>query len=167
MPIALDSGETFEVALPCDEGRSEVERPVFVCRYLVAKRWREMARVGDESDGKPMAGEDILDRACEAIRLSLCGWRNMPAPYTEDADLLDMLTVSEVWELYYRVRGGSCLSVSAKKGSASPSPTASAESAPAAVNPAETGPTSDAPLPLNAPAAVESAATIATADASR
>ena len=143
MPIALDPSETFEVSLPADEGKAAETRPVFVCRFLTARRWREMARVGDESP-EALTGEDVLDRAVHALRLSLCGWRGLPVEYAEDADLLDLLTVGEVWELYYLIRRGSCLSVSAKKGCASPSPTGTAASAPAAAETAETAPTRDA-----------------------
>jgi len=166
MPIALDPEQTFEVP-PAEERKPD--GPVFVFRYLTARAWLAAAQFGDDRETlNNLTTAQIVGRLCETIvdGQRLVTWRNVrdedgaDIPFDPDG-LSDVLTVAELWDLYYAARRGSVLGPEAKKDSGSPSPSDGADSAtaPAGAGTAPTDRPRPSPPSSSVPPAEASAAT--------
>jgi len=147
MPIALDPKRTFTVTLESDRDKPVETRPLFVCRYLTARQWKEIARLQDGID-ESAGGAEALERIIEAIAMGLVGWENMIAPDGErvpfDAHDLDtLLTMPEAMELFQKMLAQQQLTGADAKKSESRSPTSTVESA----KPADATPTEAATIP--------------------
>ena len=133
MPLALSPNETFEIVLASDAAEPEASRPTFICRHLSGRDLRRIVAVQDDLDNAPSGGE-ALDRVFDALRMVVCGWRNMvrhsadeggvceTIPY-DPARLDELLTMGEAQELMARaIAGGRAPDGADLKNSASPSP---------------------------------------------
>lgn len=67
MPVALSADSTFEAQLPDDDS-------VFVCRYLIAKKWREVAHIYDQF-GECESAEGGVALLARAIAIGLSDWK--------------------------------------------------------------------------------------------
>jgi len=90
----------------------------------------------------------VLDCVYEAVCIGLVDWQGVvnrdgnPIPFSH-ASLLDVVTVGELWELYYSARRWGRLGSDDRKNSESPLPTSTDESvaaAPSAAMPVPTDP---------------------------
>lgn len=125
--IAIDPKHEIEIVLSSDEGRPADERPTFIGHYLTCREHlqfeRELAaaiEVGEKGDT-----EALLTGLAHALRLVLCGWRNVRdrsgAPVAYDPErLLDILTIGELYELMRAVRAAVQLSEADRKNCDSP-----------------------------------------------
>jgi len=161
--LALDPQETFRVSLSSDATRDESDRPAFEFRYLTAREFLKVAKVGDDLDGRNDLAEEVMQEVCDALSVNLVGWRNVRDRAGNligfgGAKLIDMLTIGEVWELYYSARRYSRLTPEDKKKSESESPTSSDGSAPDGAANAQTGQADSSPQSSSAPNATAPAA---------
>lgn len=130
MPLALDPQATFEVVLEYDAGKPPEARPCFVCRALSARVWRSLASAADEVDRlreEKAGGGQALDVVFDKLQSAVVGWHRMvdvegfEVPFApESLDLV--LTISEAWELLFKILGQSRASGTDLKNSESPSP---------------------------------------------
>jgi len=155
MPLACDPNETLLICLKTDEDKPEADRPVFRFHYLTVREWREHSWLADDQKRlEAMKMEELLDALADAVRVNLIGWDRMPSrdgagtPY-DPARLAEMLTVEELWELFFKARRQSRLDPEAKKNSNSDSPSDTDEPAPDHVQdegfPARTSPAPGSP----------------------
>jgi len=133
MPLALDPEKKFDLVLETDAERPPEERPTFVFRFLTGREWKKVAAI-QESIDEGMKGSEAIDRIFEALALGVVGWRNIrgrdgrPIPFA--AESLDLaLTVKEAAELAARMLAQTDAGGEDRKKSASPSPSASENSA--------------------------------------
>lgn len=166
--LALDPSETFDVRLSTDAHRPDAERAAFTFRYLSAREFRKVNRLaGDTKVLREVGLEQTLDRLTEAIRVNLVGWRILDRNADEvvwlpfdPANLEDLCTVGELWELFDQSRAISRLDGASKNGSGSPSPSSTVKSvrdAAAATEPETAHPTQN-PSNSTAPPAAGPAA---------
>lgn len=133
MPIATDPQQTFNIVLEFDEDKPAETRPTFICRYLTARQWKQIARLQDEID-EASRGDVALDKILDALTMSVAGWRNMTdtdgreIPF--DLSGLDaLLTMGEVMELFQKILTGQKPTETDEKKSVSQSHISSDESA--------------------------------------
>lgn len=132
MPLALDPMETFDVTLESDAKKPEAERATFRFRYLTLRQWRRSSWLMDDAERvNAMNGDTLLSHLLSAIADGLTGWTGLPVDFSADA-LPDMLTVSEAWELFYKSRRQSRVSVTEKNSSGLQSAGSTDASAPVA-----------------------------------
>ncbi len=166
MPLAIDPNETFDVVLKND---AEKGTPVsFRFRYMTAREFLRTAKIGDmpAEEREALGTEAVVKQLFGVIRSNLI---QFAGPGLEiDAEIEDVITITEAWELYWSSRRQSRLSVTEKNDSGSPSPSSgddSAKDAPAGTS-ASIPLTSGSPPSSNAPAAEAPAATSATPETS-
>lgn len=148
MPLACDPTQTHSFTLKIDEGKPDA--PSFRLRFLTAREWREYVGLGDTPLPKDIGGPAVVELLLAALAQVLIGWDRVVdregrvVPFAPGR-VEEILTVVELWELYYAGRAQSQLSEDDRKNSGSPSATGPA----ACAEPAGAGPTSAgiAPMP--------------------
>ncbi len=127
MPRALDPTARFPIVLKSDQSQPQ-PRPTFWARYLTGREWIELSN---------NAGQDALESWYNALRLAIVHWENVrdhngdPIPYAP-ATFENILDPGEARELVLACIAGQQPNADEKKGSASPSPSRLANSAPPA-----------------------------------
>ena len=171
MPLVLDPTETFDVVLRGDQ--ASPAPATFVFRYMSAREIGKTAQLDDAE--KLRASRDtakVIGMLIQAVAMNLTDWRNVrdrsgeAIPFAPER-LDEILTVGELWELFYSARRQSKLSVPEKNASASQSPGNMDESVTAA-NPANRAPTPSVPTAPRSSSAQDAeapAAASATAEA--
>ena len=137
MPLALSPDETYDVTLSGDPSGAS-----FTFRYLTARQFRQTMHLSQDVDERDTG--ELLDDLVDAIATNLVGWdvvdhAGNPVPFDPDA-LQDILTVGELWDLYFNARRQNRLTGDEKKDFGSSSHTDGASSATDA-GPEETAPT--------------------------
>jgi len=127
MPLALDPNETFDLVLETD--REKPDPPAFVFRYMTEREFLAHAAIGDDDELRSgLSSAEAMDRVHAALAANLVGWRNLrsregePIPFAPQR-LPDLLTVGEMWELYYGARRQNRVEDDEKNASGSQSPT--------------------------------------------
>ena len=127
MVMSIDPQSTFEVVLKRDRERPRETRPTFVVRPLTVREYLEAMDRLKPGAAELDAGESVrwvmaaLTRKVQTIR-------NVPP----GAQLQDLLTVGEAWELLLACTGAAQLEDDDRKNSASPPPSSAEGSAPPA-----------------------------------
>jgi hypothetical protein len=129
MPLAADPQQTYRITLDSDSSPSSSETPVFVCRYLTLRQWRQTARLYDEfcavKDRDPDKFADKLMAILDQIIVST----TIPGGKPID----ECVTVYEAMELLHKAWTGQRPDFEDKKKLSLPSDTGGA-------NPAQTVP---------------------------
>lgn len=72
MPIACDPNQTFEVVLPCDQGKAAP--PTFIFRYRSYRRYAAVeAFLADKANLNVASAAKVY----EHLRADIAGWRNV------------------------------------------------------------------------------------------
>ena len=158
--LALDPQSTWEYVLVGD--REKANPPRFVLRYASLRAYRAclaVARASDELAKAPAPsdadGSRIMDDALRIVTDNLVDIPHAPQPW-HHADLEAVLTLAEIWELFYAFASCGRLADADRKNSPSPAlgrAGDSAESAPA--TPPSAGTCPDPPTPLKSPAGAD------------
>ncbi len=131
--IAMDPNQRHEFSLAIDKPKPAESRPTFIGRYSTARDMVKVDTLLDKIDDG-ISTDEALAIAVEAISVMLVDWRNVTdatgrAIAFKPADLPDLVTRSEIWELIYALISGARLSEADKKNSASQSVSATGPSA--------------------------------------
>lgn len=130
MPIALDPFETYVYVLRSDRDKSN-PKPGFVFRFVTRSERRRIQEAWDRAsvilDRKEASDADesaLMAIVTGCLGIAFQGWENLPVPCPSPAtvaDLDDVLTFAELWELFWGFLDPAALSEREKKVSASPS----------------------------------------------
>ena len=156
--LALDPQSTWEYVLVSD--REKPNPPRFILRYASLRAYRvclALYRAIAEHAKAPTVAEGsrIMDEALRIVTENLVDIRDAPQPW-HHADLEAVLTLAEIWELFYAFASCGRLADADRKNSPLPAPGRagdSAESAPA--TPPSAGTCPDPPTPLKSPAGAD------------
>ena len=129
MPLALDPGEIFPFTFDTDKGRPEP--PEFAFRFMTVREWRQYNKFGDDEAAlRKLTSDEVVDGLFRTLATVLVGWKRLVdrngEPVTIDRGLRELervLTISELWGLYYAGQYQTRLEPEQKKSSGSGSPT--------------------------------------------
>jgi len=112
MPIGFDPDATMPVWLDSDADKPEESRPTFHAKYLTARARAKVRETIDKAFDlfQKATGDDehqIAEVACEALRIQIGGWKNLPVEFSLDA-FGEVLTPFEMillgWKALARTR---------------------------------------------------------------
>lgn len=135
MPIGLHPDRTVKVYLGgdlADHNGDKAKCPFFLARFLTCAQVLELEELITKAVDPATSNRDAAAALDEALKLGIVGSGNMPLP-SHDA-VMDILTVSEKWELVHLMQTETRLAEVDRKNSGSAQ--GSAASAPSATTPA-------------------------------
>jgi hypothetical protein len=137
MSLAADPNQTYEYVLESDRKMPVEKQPVFIFKYLTARKWKTLISCRDKIKAATTVME-ITEQALEIIKLNLIGWKNVIAADGSNMEfslekIEDILSPDDIYELMTAENKQSLNSEDKKKlDSPSPSDTdSSAKDAPA------------------------------------
>jgi hypothetical protein len=134
MPIATSPHQTTDFVLEIDRALPEAERPTFELRFVTGAESRRIRKLATEAANLKQE-EQATAKFLEAMGLFVVGWRNLKHPRTGEpisfdlAKLEEVLSNSELAELFWRGQSHLALTEDDLKKSVSPSASASASTA--------------------------------------
>lgn len=151
MAVEPNPDRTYPVYFPADLDKPEPDRRAAMMRYQTSRlgvqieaeqeEVREFAKSRLKEEKLSAADKlTLIEMAESTLSKVLAGWRNQPAGFA-----LGDLTWEELWDIFWQIRPAQRLTEADRKKSASPAPSAGADSASPATPAAATGDASTRP----------------------
>jgi hypothetical protein len=135
MPLCCDPQARYPYVLRGDRQSAKKpadQQPRFFLRYLTVRQWRKYCALGDQSaeDLRTMPAGVLADRLLGLLALVVASWEGLRRPDGSEVAppvggalnaLEEVLSITEVWELYYAGQRQSELTEDDRKNSPSPS----------------------------------------------